>query len=127
MKRIGTLLASLLILSSCTKPKVDLIIYNAKIYTVNNQFDIVEAMAIKDGKILSVGKSMDIREKYSSSEEIDADQKAVYPGFIDAHAHFYGYGESLQSVDLRGTKSWEEVIERTLAFAKNTSRWLAYR
>jgi predicted amidohydrolase YtcJ len=128
MKRIGTLLASLLILSSCSKPKVDLIIYNAKIYTVNERFDIAEAMAIKDGKILSVGSSADIRQHYSSAEEIDAEQKAVYPGFIDAHAHFFGYGESLQSVDLRGTNSWKEVLDRTLAFAKtHPDGWLTGR
>jgi predicted amidohydrolase YtcJ len=128
MKRIGTLLVSLLFLCSCTKSKVDLIIYNAKIYTVNNKFDIVEAMAIKEGKIVSVGSSTDIRKKYNSSEEVDADQKAIFPGFIDAHAHFFGYGESLQSVNLTGTKSWEEVLERTLAFAKtHPDGWLTGR
>lgn len=49
---------------------------------------------------------------------IDITGQFLYPGFIDAHAHFVGYGKSLQTVDLRGTSSWEEVIEKTLAFAE---------
>jgi hypothetical protein len=109
-------------------PKADLIIYNAKIYTVNEKFDIAEAMAIKDGKILAVGNSAEIRKQFSGKEEIDAAGKAIYPGFIDAHAHFYGYGQSLQSIDLRGTKSWEEVINRLNEFAKtHPDGWLTGR
>jgi hypothetical protein len=52
MKRILTFTSSLLISLKWlySKPKVDLIIYNAKIYTVNDQFDIVEAIAVLDGK-----------------------------------------------------------------------------
>ncbi len=128
MKRIGALLASILILCSCTRSKVDLIIYNAKIYMVNDNFTTVEAMAIKDGKILYLGSTQDVLSKYGASDEIDADKKTVYPGFIDAHAHFFGYGESLQSVDLRGTTSWEAVLQKTLAFAKtHPDGWLTGR
>lgn len=128
MKRILSLFATLIVLCSCNMPKADLIIYNAKIYTVNEKFDIAEAMAIKDGKILAVGKSEDIRKQFSGKEEIDADGKAIYPGFIDAHAHFYGYGQSLQSADLRGTKSWDEVISRLQEFEKtHPDGWLTGR
>ncbi|MCZ4225447.1 amidohydrolase [Pedobacter rhodius] len=112
-------------LSSCGKEKADVIVYNAKVYTVNSKFDIVEAFAVKDGKILALGKSDEIRNKYSAAEEVDAAGKAVYPGFIDAHAHFFGYGQSLQTADLRETKSWEEVIQRLTDFAKtHPDGWL---
>ena len=61
-------------------------------------------------------------------QEVDAAGKAIYPGFIDAHAHFYGYGQSLQSADLRGTKSWDEVISRLNEFAKtHPDGWLTGR
>ena len=114
-----------LFLSSCGKEKADVIVYNAKVYTVDQNFNIAEAFAVKDGKILAVGKTREIRSKYSSSEEIDAAGKAVYPGFIDAHAHFFGYGQSLQTSDLRETKSWEEVIKRLTAFAEtHPDGWL---
>lgn len=123
-----SLFAAIIVFCSCNMPKADLIIYNAKIYTVNEKFDIAEAMAIKDGKILAVGNSAEIRKQFSGKEEIDAAGKAIYPGFIDAHAHFYGYGQSLQSIDLRGTKSWEEVINRLNEFAKtHPDGWLTGR
>jgi len=112
-------------LSSCGKDKADVIVYNAKVYTVNPTFDTVEAFAVKDGKILALGKTGEIRNKYSAAEEINATGKVVYPGFIDAHAHFFGYGQSLQTADLRETKSWEEVIQRLTAFAKtHPDGWL---
>ena len=128
MKQILSLFALLVVLCSCKQPKADLIIYNAKIYTVNTQFEIAEAMAIKDGKILSVGSSADIRKKFTATNEVDAKGKPVYPGFIDAHAHFFGYGESLQSADLKGTTSWEEVLKRVTDFAKtHPDGWLTGR
>jgi predicted amidohydrolase YtcJ len=128
MKKLLSLITLLFILSSCSKPKADLIVFNAKIYTVNDKFDIAEAMAIKDGKILAVGSDADIKKQFSGSEEMDAQGKSLYPGFIDAHAHFYGYGESLQSADLRETKSWDEVINRLVAFAKtHPDGWLTGR
>src|SRR6478672_8711797 len=128
MKRILSLIALVIFLSSCNKPKADLVIYNAKIYTVNDKFEIAQAMVIKDGKILAVGNNDAIRKEYKGTEELDATGKAIYPGFIDAHAHFYGYGESLQSADLRGTDSWDDVISRVAEFAKtHPDGWLTGR
>ncbi|HAB28228.1 MAG TPA: amidohydrolase, partial [Xanthomarina gelatinilytica] len=47
---------------------------------------------------------------------IDAKGRAVFPGFIDAHCHFYGLGMNLQKVDLRGTTSFDEVMKRVLDY-----------
>lgn len=128
MKQFLYLCATLLLLSGCNQPNADLIVYNAKIYTVNDQFEIAEAMAIKDGKILSVGKTADIQKNYTAAENINANAKPIYPGFIDAHAHFLRYGESLQNVDLRGTTSWDDVIKRVIEFAKtHPDGWLTGR
>ncbi|MCX3265921.1 amidohydrolase [Pedobacter agri] len=112
--------------TSCVKKEqADLIVYNAVVYTVNNSFDTVEAFAVKNGKILATGSSKDIQTKYQAKDEINAEGKSVYPGFIDAHAHFFGYGQSLQAADLRDTKSWEEILERLAVFAKtNPDGWL---
>ncbi|MBU2045509.1 MAG: amidohydrolase, partial [Bacteroidetes bacterium] len=58
----------------------------------------------------------------------DAQGKAVYPGFIDAHAHFLRYGQGLQNVNLVGTKSWKEILEKVKAFAdKNPEGWIIGR
>ncbi|MCX2477115.1 amidohydrolase [Pedobacter sp. MC2016-05] len=126
MKSFLFVLSLALFFSSCRKKEqADLIIYNAIIYTVNDQFEKVEAFAVKDGKILGLGSSKEIQSKYEAKEEVNADGKSVYPGFIDAHAHFFGYGQSLQTADLRDTRSWEEILERLKAFAKtHPDGWL---
>lgn len=119
MKVLKTIAFFLLfILSSCIKNKesVDLIIANAKIYTVNETFQLVEALAIKEGKIIAVGTSKEIKEKYQAKETIDAKNQFVYPGFYDAHAHLYRLGITMQTVNLRDTKSYDEVIARVIAF-----------
>lgn len=128
MKKILSLFLLLAVFCSCSKPRADLIVYNAKIYTVNDKFDIVEAMAIKDGKIIQLGKNTAIRGQYDAKEELDAQGKAIYPGFIDAHAHFFGYGQSLQTADLRNTNSWQEVLDKLSEFAKtHPDGWLTGR
>jgi len=108
----------LFIVFSCTsnKESVDLIIANAKIYTVNETFELVEALAIKEGKIIAVGTSKEIKEKYQAKETIDAKSQFVYPGFYDAHAHLYRLGITMQTVNLRDTKSYDEVVARVVAF-----------
>ncbi len=107
----------LLILTSCkNKQPVDLILHHARIYTVDSSFSISEAFAVKDGKIIATGKDADILSNYTSKDIIDAQGKAIYPGFIDAHAHFLGYGRSLFEVNLYDCKDWEEVVHRVKEF-----------
>lgn len=98
------------------KTEVDSIVVNANIYTVNDNFDRAEAFAIKDGKFLEIGNSKDIQDKYVSNDVVDAHGQTVVPGFIDAHCHFLGLGLNQQSVDLVGTKSFEEIIQRISDF-----------
>lgn len=97
---------------SCQKKEnVDFIVTNAKVYTVDNNFAIVESFAVKDGTFLAAGNSEDILKKYNSEQIINLEDKYVYPGFIDAHAHFYGYCMTLLQADLRGTKSFDEILD----------------
>ncbi len=99
------------------KERVDLIIHNATIYTVNETFDKEEAMAIQDGRILAIGPEHKIMNKYQSEEVINAKKQFVYPGFIDGHCHFLGYGLILQKVNLVGTTSWKQCLDKTTQFA----------
>ncbi len=113
-----TYLFAFLVIVSCTPKKLsaDLFVTNANIYTVNEAFDLVSAFVIKDGRILEIGKKPELELKYTISEVYDANGKTIVPGLIDAHCHLYGLGVSLQYVDLVGTSSFEEVIERVVAF-----------
>jgi predicted amidohydrolase YtcJ len=113
------LLCSSFLLSCGGKNKADLIVYNGVVYTVDSAFSKSEAFAVKDGVIVEVGSNNSIRSRYDATEEKDAHGMPVYPGFIDAHAHFVGYGRSLYQVGLYDCKSWEEVLERVNAFVKD--------
>lgn len=95
-----------------------MILTNAKIYTVNEGFEIAEAFAVKDGKIVEVGTSETILLKYTAEEQLNAEGKTLLPGFIDAHAHLYNFGLGLQNVDLVGTTSKEEALQKMVAFQK---------
>ncbi|MFK7748727.1 MAG: amidohydrolase, partial [Kordia sp.] len=112
------LLLSLIILcfSCAQKETVDMILTNAKVYTVDAEFSQAEAFAIKDGKFVAVGSTNDILEKYEAEKKMDVNGSTVLPGFIDAHCHFYRLGTDKQSVDLVGTESFEEVIQRIYKF-----------
>ncbi|MCC6286682.1 MAG: amidohydrolase [Chitinophagaceae bacterium] len=128
MRKIQWLIILAAIYSCKNKTHADLLIHNAKVYTVDSLFTITEAVAVKDGKIAATGTSKAILEAYTSDSIVDAQQQAIYPGFIDGHAHFYGYALSLQEVNLVGTKSWEECIEKIKTFiSKNNipaGKWI---
>ena len=119
MKKYHFLVLSIaVIFFSCTSSEtVDLIVDHATIYTVDSSFSTAEAMAVKDGKIIATGSNDFIHQHYQSKETMDAQGKAVYPGFIDAHAHFVGYAQSLFVANLYDTKSFDEVLDRLKAFA----------
>ena len=126
------LLLPLLLLISLTaqsqKLPADLLVYNARIYSVDKSFSIKESMAVKDGKIVATGTTAQLKNRYAAAKNVDAAGKYIYPGFIDAHAHFLGYGLGLQTIDLTGTKSWEEIIDKLKAYAATHKEgWLIGR
>ncbi len=129
MKYFFLFLLSSLILFSCqnksenstnstTKQKADLIVYNAQVYTVDQTTPKAQAFAVKDGKFIEVGTNEEIQNKFESTEKVDAQGKTILPGLIDAHCHFYNLGMKLQQVDLVGTTSYQEVLDRIVAFQK---------
>ena len=119
MRRLLLVFAIFLTFSSVAqKQKADLLVFNGVVYTVDSEFNTTEAFAVKDGKFLKVGTEVALREEFDFSEELDAKGKAVYPGLIDAHAHFYGLGMQQQRVDLTETKSFAEVVARIEEFQK---------
>jgi predicted amidohydrolase YtcJ len=109
-----TLLILTLLLTSCSE-QVDLIVYNAKVYTVDDTNTKVTSFAVKDGKFIYVGDDS-VTSKYSSSNIINAEGLPVYPGFIDSHAHFYNLGFFNDQVNLKETNSFEEVLKRVVEF-----------
>lgn len=111
MKKIFPLLLLTIFLVSCNNYNADFIIHNAKIYTVNENFDVASAVVVKEGKIIAVGQE-DLVGQFNAPAVLDLKGLPVYPGFIDAHCHFYQLGMTQEQVDLRGSKSLEELVTR---------------
>ena len=128
---IPAFLASILTLMTSCNPKtpVDLIVHNANVYTVDNDFSKAQAFAVKDGKFVAVGDEKTIMRQYFAKETIDAQGDAVYPGFMDGHCHFTSYGENLvRWANLKGCRSFDEVVERLMAHdSLYPSEWLLGR
>ena len=117
--RTTILIGSALLFTSCYHSQdADLVVHNAVIHSMDGNNTIYQAMAIRDGRIVELGPERQIMNRYAATNVVDAARQAIYPGFIDGHCHFFGYGLNKQKIDLHGTKSWEEVLERTVAFAK---------
>ena len=115
-----TILFLTLFLTSCSE-QVDLIVYNAEVYTVDVNNKKVTSFAVKDGKFIYVGDDS-VTSKYSSSNIINAEGLPVYPGFIDSHAHFYNLGFFNDQVNLKETKSFEEVLKRVMEFNNSNDK-----
>ncbi|MDB9787390.1 amidohydrolase [Flavobacteriaceae bacterium] len=97
-------------LQSCKK-SVDFIAFNGNIYTVNSDFNTASAFAVKDGKFVDIGNE-EILSKYNTNQKIDLDGSTVLPGLIDAHCHFYGLGLNQSVIDLTGTISFDEIMDK---------------
>jgi predicted amidohydrolase YtcJ len=98
------------------KLAVDMLVRKAKIYTVDDGFNTSEAMVLHGGRILATGPETQLRGRYSPARTVDAGGNCIYPGFIDPHCHLLNYGYMLQRANLFDTASWEEVVERLVAF-----------
>ena len=117
-------------LNAQSLPPADLIVHGGRIYTVDPNRPFVDAMVIKDGKVVFVGpERLAMNYKGTATRAIDLAGKTVIPGMIDAHAHLSGLGSALRTVDLVGTTSYEDIIARVSARARETpaGTWIVGR
>ena len=114
------------LLVSCGQ-KVDLLVYNAKIYTANETFDEATSFVVKDGVFLDVGsEGQDLNDKYNPVNVVDAHGLTIIPGLIDAHCHFLQYGLENQQLNLRGTKSFNEILNKVISYYKENKPKVIY-
>ena len=97
-----------LILASCGKTP-DTVFVNGKIYTMDNNNNVVEAVAVSEGKIIETGSTKDITEKYKANNVIDLKGAVVVPGLIDANGSLVDFSQNLNFLNLTGAKSIEDV------------------
>jgi predicted amidohydrolase YtcJ len=95
----------------------DTVLYNGKIHTQDDQQPIVSALAIRDGKVVALGADDDLD---GAGQRVNLGGRVVIPGLIDAHAHLSWYADTLHYVDLRGTTSPKEAVERVAERVRTT-------
>jgi predicted amidohydrolase YtcJ len=96
-----------------SKPTADLIVTNAKVWTVDKVNPGAEAVAILGDRIIAVGSNDDVAMlRGPATKVIDASGKLLLPGFNDAHVHFVSGGRSLDAVQLNDATSLEEFKRR---------------
>ncbi len=108
----------------------DLVLVNGKIYTVDNARPVASALAVRGGRILFVGSDAEARVLANGSTNVvDLRGATVVPGIIDAHAHLLGLGNTLRRVNLAGSASYGEVIEKVKAWTKDVKpgEWILGR
>lgn len=128
------LLAALTLLSAtigtAQRPPADLIVTNARIYTVDASRPFVEAMVVSGGRVVFTGaQRAAMTYRGSSTRVLDAQGHTVIPGMIDAHVHLLGLGTALRTVDLVGTTSYDQVVARVVARARDVppGTWITGR
>jgi predicted amidohydrolase YtcJ len=106
-----------------SKPTADLIITNAKVWTVDKAHPMAQAVAVLGERIVAVGSNADVESlRGSATRTIDAGGKLLLPGFNDSHVHFVGGGEQLDAVQLNDVTSIDEFVRRIGERAKQTPK-----
>ena len=122
MKHLSTYFAAAMLAPAALEAQgsADLIITNGRIYTVDNARPEASALAVRAGRIQFVGSDAEAKVLAGpSTVVIDLHGATVVPGIVDAHAHLLGLGNTLQRVNLVGSKSYDEVVDRVKAWAKD--------
>src|ERR1700746_2587047 len=127
--RVYSRLASLALLlmgisaGAQTKPAADLIITNAKIWTVDKTRPQAESLAVLRDRIVAVGSSTEVDAWHGpQTKVIDAQGKLLLPGFDDAHVHFVDGGDHLQAVQLKDAASPQDFVHRIEERARITPK-----
>jgi predicted amidohydrolase YtcJ len=120
----------LLVLLALQQAPADLIVTNARIYTSDVNRPVVEALAVRAGRLVFAGSNRGaLALAGPKTERLDLRGKTVITGMVDAHAHLLNLGQALRTVDLVGTRSYDEVIARVVERAKNArpGEWIRGR
>ena len=122
MAVLATCLALALAVRPSAAQEADLILRDGVFYPVSSPDPVTGSLAVRDGRILFLGAVEEAdAHRGSSTLVLELDGRAVTPGWIDGHSHLLGLGATLSQVDLVGTASYEEVIERVSVAVRGRS------
>lgn len=133
MKRLRSLLAAFvtaLAIAACAAPAPrERLFCNGTIYLGAPDWTKVEALLVRDGRVVGAGSLDELSRRSPDAERFDLGGGFAVPGLQDAHGHFEGLGATLEWIDLKGCSSFAEVIERTAERAKESPKgsWIRGR
>ena len=114
-----------LVWSACADSgAADLVLRGGKVATVDADFSIHQAIAVKDGRILFVGPDEGVEQLIGrGTHVIELDGKLVTPGMVDAHGHPFNLGnvDEPETFSVRGSMSWDEVVDRVAGSTHSTT------
>lgn len=109
-------------LALAASDRADLIVTAASIHTVDARVPTAEAFAVRNGRILYAGSRVNaMAYRGPRAQVLDFGKATILPGLIDAHLHLIQVGQTLHEVDLYHVATFDEVMRRTVAFARTTS------
>jgi predicted amidohydrolase YtcJ len=105
------------------QPAADLIINNAKIWTIDKAIPNAQAVAVLGDRIVAVGSNEEVAAwRGPQTRVLDADGKLLLPGFNDSHVHFVSGGSQLDNIQLNDATSLEEFVRRIAEKAHHTPK-----
>ncbi|MGB1943191.1 MAG: amidohydrolase family protein, partial [Flavobacteriales bacterium] len=115
------------LVSGCGGDTADLVVRNAHIVAMDGRGTTAQAMAVKDGRVLALGKEQEILNAHRGARVVDVKGATVYPGLIDAHSHLLGYALGLGRLNVVGTTSYMEVVGAVSEASPASSGWIRGR
>jgi len=116
--KLSTLCLAGALLASSHAGAADRLFINGLVHTPEGT--LRESILVRDGRIVSLSPAGEAAgQPPAGTEVIDLAGAHVLPGLMDAHLHLTGYGTSLELVDLSGARSWDEVVDRVVRFARD--------
>src|SRR5438552_13884864 len=110
--------------------KADLVLLGGKVVTVDPQRPTAEALAVRGDRILAVGTDKQISALVGDGTRVIRLQgRFAMPGFVEGHGHFVGLGQSKMMLDLRGAKSWDDIVAQVEAAVRTAApgTWIVGR
>ncbi len=130
LRSLATVLALVMAAPASGQEAADLILRGGVFYPVEPPGPIAGSLAVRGGRIVYLGSDGGAEAwRADGTRVVDLAGRAVTPGLIDAHSHLLGLGDALVQVDLKGTRSLEEVVERVRAAAREAppGTWITGR
>lgn len=131
IKYFMSLLAAAFFISGCQQKAADeLLIHNARVYTMNEQMSTAQAIAVNDGRISWVGSNEEAQSRLENAQKVvDLNGQTLTPGFIESHGHLMALGEKLLNLDLTTCNTFEQMVAMVDSAAQQTEKgqWIIGR